>query len=84
MAKADRGFASMSRAKQREIASSGGRAAHMNGTAHQWTAEEARAAGHKGGTATHVNRVKAAAAARERETATETPAATETADETRA
>ena len=39
-----RGFASMSPEKQREIASKGGRAAHMKGTAHEWTSEEARAA----------------------------------------
>lgn len=44
-----RGFASMSPEKQREIASKGGRAAHEKGTAHEWTAEEARAAGRKGG-----------------------------------
>ena len=44
-----RGFASMSAEKQREIASKGGRAAHEKGTAHEWTADEARAAGRKGG-----------------------------------
>jgi len=44
-----RGFASMSSEKQREIASKGGRAAHEKGTAHEWTADEARAAGRKGG-----------------------------------
>jgi general stress protein YciG len=44
-----RGFASMSPEKQREIASKGGRAAHMKGTAHEWTSEEARSAGRKGG-----------------------------------
>ena len=44
-----RGFASMSREKQREIASKGGRAAHEKGTAHEWTADEARTAGRKGG-----------------------------------
>mgnify|MGYP003575275884 CR=1 FL=1 len=44
-----RGFASMSREKQREIASKGGRAAHEKGTAHEFTAEEARKAGKKGG-----------------------------------
>lgn len=49
MAKEDRGFASMDRAKQREIASKGGKAAHAKGTAHEWTPEEARAAGRKGG-----------------------------------
>lgn len=44
-----RGFASMSADKQREIASKGGRAAHEKRTAHEWTADEARAAGRKGG-----------------------------------
>jgi hypothetical protein len=44
-----RGFASMSREKQREIASKGGRAAHQKGTAHEWTSDEARSAGRKGG-----------------------------------
>lgn len=44
-----RGFASMSREKQREIASKGGRAAHQKGTAHEWTSDEARQAGRKGG-----------------------------------
>jgi uncharacterized protein len=49
MGTSNRGFASMDPAKQREIASKGGRAAHQKGTAHQWTSEEARAAGRKGG-----------------------------------
>ena len=44
-----RGFASMSPEKQREIASKGGRASHEKGTAHEWSAEEARSAGRKGG-----------------------------------
>jgi general stress protein YciG len=44
-----RGFASMDPAKQREIASRGGRAAHAKGTAHEFTPEEAREAGRKGG-----------------------------------
>src|SRR5213596_1815437 len=44
-----REFASMSPEKQREIASKGGRAAHEKGTAHEWTADEARNAGRKGG-----------------------------------
>ena len=44
-----RGFASLSAEKQREIASKGGRAAHEKGTAHEWTPDEARAAGRKGG-----------------------------------
>lgn len=51
MAIEDRGFASMDRAKQRDIASKGGKAAHRKGTAHEWTSEEAQAAGRKGGLA---------------------------------
>jgi general stress protein YciG len=53
MAKEDRGFASMDRGKQKEIASKGGKAAHEKGTAHEWTSEEAREAGRKGGMASH-------------------------------
>jgi uncharacterized protein len=44
-----RGFASMEGEKQRVIASKGGRAAHAKGTAHEWSSDEARAAGRKGG-----------------------------------
>jgi general stress protein YciG len=44
-----RGFAAMDPKKQREIASKGGRAAHMRGTAHKWDSDEARVAGRKGG-----------------------------------
>src|SRR5688572_19158220 len=44
-----RGFASMDAEKQREIARKGGRAAHQKGTAHEFTVDEARAAGRKGG-----------------------------------
>ncbi len=47
--KSRRGFAAMSPDKQREIASQGGRAAHQQGVAHEWSADEARAAGKKGG-----------------------------------
>ena len=53
VAKEDRGFASMDRNKQKEIASKGGKAAHQKGTAHEWTSEEAREAGRKGGMASH-------------------------------
>src|SRR3954447_18995665 len=56
VAKEDRGFASMDRAKQRDIASKGGKAAHQKGTAHEWTSEEARDAGRKGGIASHQRR----------------------------
>ncbi len=44
-----RGFASMAGEKQRLIASKGGKAAHAKGTAHEWSSDEARAAGRKGG-----------------------------------
>jgi uncharacterized protein len=51
-----RGFAAMDRSRVSEIASKGGKAAHKAGTAHQFTSDEARAAGHKGGVAPHVRR----------------------------
>lgn len=44
-----RGFASMDPETQRAIARKGGRAAHVKGTAHKFTSEEARKAGRKGG-----------------------------------
>jgi general stress protein YciG len=44
-----RGFRVMSLEKHRAIASLGGKAAHQQGTAHEWTSEEAAAAGRKGG-----------------------------------
>ncbi len=47
--KKNRGFASMPKDKQREIARKGGKAAHAKGTAHEWTSAEAREAGRKGG-----------------------------------
>jgi general stress protein YciG len=49
--KSRRGFASMDEAMQREIASLGGRTAHVRGLAHEFTPEEARSAGRKGGVA---------------------------------
>jgi general stress protein YciG len=51
-----RGFAAMDAAKQRQIASKGGKAAHEKGTAHEFTTEEAREAGRKGGEAVSENR----------------------------
>lgn len=47
--KSRRGFAAMSPERQREIASQGGRAAHQQGVAHKWSADEAKEAGKKGG-----------------------------------
>lgn len=49
MATSRRGFASMDKEKQREIARRGGKAAHEKGTAHEFTPDEAREAGRKGG-----------------------------------
>jgi uncharacterized protein len=46
---AKRGFAALDPDKQREIARLGGRAAHAQGKAHEFTSEEARVAGRKGG-----------------------------------
>lgn len=46
--------------KQREIASKGGRAAHEKGAAHEWTPDEARAAGRKGGQVSHGGRGRVA------------------------
>ena len=60
-----RGFASMSPEKQREIASKGGRAAHEKGTAHEWSAGEAREAGRKGGVTVSRDRDHMAAIGRE-------------------
>jgi general stress protein YciG len=51
-----RGFAAMDRNLVRDIARKGGRAAHAAGTAHEFTCDEARAAGRKGGQATHARR----------------------------
>lgn len=51
----------MSPEKQREIASKGGKAAHVKGTAHQFTTEEATAAGRKGGIKSGISRARKAA-----------------------
>ena len=44
-----RGFALMSVERRLEVARKGGQTSHIRGTAHRWTAKEARAAGKKGG-----------------------------------
>jgi general stress protein YciG len=51
-----RGFAAMDRNRVSEIARKGGKAAHVAGTAHEFTRDEAREAGRKGGYATHAKR----------------------------
>lgn len=58
MSEMHRGFASMSVDKRREISGKGGRAAHIKGTAHEWTKEEARIAGRKGGMASRRGRLQ--------------------------
>jgi hypothetical protein len=61
----NRGFASMDPARQREIASEGGKAAHQKGTAHEFTSDEARRAG----SMSHGNRQSAEASSRTASTA---------------
>jgi general stress protein YciG len=73
VAKEDRGFASMDRGKQRDIASKGGKAAHQKGTAHEWTSEEAREAGRKGGMASHRRKQEQAPAGTDEQTYGGTP-----------
>jgi general stress protein YciG len=52
-----RGFASMAQERQRQIASKGGKAAHIKGRAHEFTPEQAREAGRKGGQAVSRDRL---------------------------
>ncbi len=47
--KQPRGFAALTPEQHRAIASSGGRAAHAQGTAHKFTPAEGRSAGQRGG-----------------------------------
>ncbi len=47
--KSSHGFASMDVTKRCEIASLGGKAAHAQGTGHEFTSEEGKIAGRKGG-----------------------------------
>jgi len=48
VSRANSGFASMTAQRRREVASRGGIAAHLKGTAHEWTRQEAREASLKG------------------------------------
>jgi general stress protein YciG len=62
-----RGFASMDKERQRQIASKGGRSAHQKGTAHEFSSEEASLAaksGHLRGTAHHFTSEEAREAGR--------------------
>jgi general stress protein YciG len=54
--KSKQGFASLPPERRSEIAGMGGRAAHAQGAAHEFTPEEAKAAGTKGGVAVSKNR----------------------------
>ena len=56
--KSRRGFASMSPERREKIASMGGKAAHKQGTAHQWDSKAASEAGAKGGKASRGGRGK--------------------------
>jgi general stress protein YciG len=51
-----KGFSFLSPERRREIASMGGKAAHIKKTAHRFTAEEARRAGQIGGMKVSQNR----------------------------
>jgi general stress protein YciG len=51
--KRKQGFAMLAPEQVRELARRGGEAAHRAGTAHEFTTDEARAAGRKGGIAAH-------------------------------
>jgi general stress protein YciG len=55
-----RGFAVMDPKLVSEISRKGGKAAHSAGTAHEFTSDEARAAGRKGGLASHAKRRRGA------------------------
>ncbi len=50
------GFLTMTPERRREVCSKGGRAAHQNGTAFEWTSDQAVAAGSKGGLASQAKR----------------------------
>ena len=58
MTKHLRGFALLDRARRRQLASKGGKAAHAKGVAHEWSSEQAQLAGRKGGLARHSKRLK--------------------------
>ena len=66
--RSNRGFAGMDARRQREIASEGGRAAHAQGKAHEFTPEEAREAGRKGGQASGYARSRVRRQAQQEET----------------
>jgi general stress protein YciG len=58
MEKQPRGFARLAADEHRALCSLGGKAAHQKGVAHQWSKEEASAAGRKGGNTSRGGRGK--------------------------
>lgn len=66
--KQKRGFAAMNPDERKRLASSGGKAAHAQGVAHEFTSDEAREAGRKGGLASHRRRRELEAAVTRGET----------------
>lgn len=52
-----RGFAAMPADQQRQIAQKAGQLAHLRGVSHEWTTDEAKAAGSKGGRETQRRRL---------------------------
>jgi len=62
--KSKRGFAMMDPKKQAAIASKGGKAAHAQGKAHEFTSEQARKAGRAGGESVSRDRAHMAAIGR--------------------
>jgi hypothetical protein len=46
-----KGFKALGKRMHRAVSSVGGKTAHARGNAHEWTSEEAKAAGRKGGLA---------------------------------
>jgi uncharacterized protein len=51
--KSSHGFANWDKARHQAVSSAGGKAVHAQGKGHEFTVEEARAAGRLGGVATH-------------------------------
>ena len=66
MAGTARGFGRLPLEERTALASKGGLAAHAGGRAHEWTSDEARAAGRKGGRAPKPKKKKTPAATKAR------------------
>ena len=64
MSESNRGFAGMSPERRRAICAKGGRSAHEQGRAHEFSTKEAREAGRRGGEAVSKDREHMAAIGR--------------------